>query len=114
MLPPYLPPTSAADLDADDAAACAADALRALMALDDARFWAAVAPDDTVDLAIFLDTFMRHAPRSLGLSTTGAPPKLSDRTLRKDVLLVLVRLATSARSPDSPRPHCAQQCPQNR
>ena len=99
LLPPYLPPSknpSAAELlEAADAAACAADGLAALLSLDERQFWAAASQAQTTSaLGIFVDTYLRFAPRRLGF---GPHEDESDQTsdlLRKRLLRVLLRLAT--------------------
>ena len=54
--------SAAEQLDASDVAACAADGLAALLSMDDKSFWAAAA-DVKSRLSVFIDTYLRFAPR---------------------------------------------------
>ena len=90
LLPPYLPPTgaqpsAAEQLEADDVAACATEALDDLLEADDQRFWTAASASNG-PLTVFIDTYLRFAPRSLGFGSrhvNGANESPNEAMLRK-------------------------------
>jgi hypothetical protein len=98
-IPLYLPD----DGDAVDAAFAhdiQVEALRALLVQDDAAFWES-ANDAALQLPPFLDSYLRHAPRSFALPSAqpdgASEPRAQAEAsaLRRLVLLVHLRLATT-------------------